>query len=195
MNISPILTKVQPLLDKIGWQRMARQEKLMVSGLLGLVLLLLFFSLVVSPLLDSRKRLQGSLVKKEVELQKVRDLQEEYKTLQHTSGDIQQRLKKRQKSFTLFSFIEQQATVAGIKQQIDYLKPSEVESSGPLKESRVDMKLKKITLENLVKFLGGVESPENVVSISRISIQEHGKEEGYLNVVLQIVTFKAGGGE
>jgi hypothetical protein len=65
-----------------------------------------------------------------------------------------------------------------------------VESTGPLRESRVDMKLQKITLKDLVRFLKGVESYEKVVSVNRISIQEHGKEQGYLNAVLQIVTFR-----
>ncbi|MCF8055899.1 MAG: type II secretion system protein M [Desulfocapsa sp.] len=192
MSTTVFTKKLQSLLDKSGWQRMAKREKLMVGGLIVMVTALLFFSLIVSPLLDSRQLLQKSLAQKQVELQKIRDLQKEYQVLQHTSGDIQERLKKRPEKFTLFAFIEQQATAAGIKQQINYLKPSEVESKGPLRESRVDMKLQKITLADLVKFLEGVESYEKVVSVSRISIQEYGKEEGYLNAVLQIVTFRAG---
>ncbi len=186
----PLVTKtVQVLLDKSGWHRMARREKLMVGGLISAVSFFLVFSLLVSPLLDSRHRLKNSLVKKQQELQKIRDLQKEYRVLQHTSGNIQKRLETRPESFTLFAFIEQQANAAGIKQQINYLKPSEVESTGPLRESRVDMKLQKIILKDLVTFLEGVESHEKVVSVNRISIQEHGKEPGSLNAVLQIVTF------
>ena len=189
---TPLLTKkLQFLLEKSGWKRMARREKFMVGGLIIMATALLFFSLIVSPLFDSRQRLQKSLAQKQVELQKIRDLQNEYQILQHTSGDIQKRLATRSANFTLFAFIEQQANAAGIKQQINYLKPSEVESTGPLRESRVDMKLQKITLKDLVKFLKGVESYEKVVSVNRISIQEHGKEQGYLNAVLQIVTFRA----
>jgi len=169
---------------------MAKREKLMLGGLIVTITALLFFHFLLSPLLDSRQQLQKSLVKKQFELQEIQKLQKEYKSLQNTSGDIQKRLEKRSKSFSLFSFIEKQATIAGIKQQINYLKPSEVTSDGPLKESRVDMKLQQITLENLVKFLRGVESSQNVVSVNRISIQEHGKEQGHLNAVIQIITFK-----
>ena len=192
MSTPAAIKRLRILLEKSGWQRMARREKLMVGGLIIMVTAILFFSLVMSPLLDSRQRLQKSLTKKQVQLQAVRDLQKEYRVLQHTSGDIQKRLKTRPENFTLFAFIEQQAAAAGIKQQINYLKPSEVESTGPLRESRVDMKLQKITLKDLVKFLKGVESHEKVVSVNRISIQEHGKEQGYLNAVLQVVTFRAG---
>jgi len=183
---------IQPILEKTGWKRMAKREQLMVGSLIAGIAALLFFSLVFSPLLDSRKRLQKSVIKKQVELQEIRTLQKEYHSLQHQSGDTLQRLTQRPESFTLFSFIEQQATLAGIKQKIGYIKPSNVESDGPLHESRVDMKLQQITLENLVNFLKGVESPENVVYTSRISIQEHGKGEGYLNAVIQIVTYDQG---
>ena len=191
MSKLAFIKQLQLLIDKTGWKRMARREKLMVGGLIIMATALLFFSLIVSPLFDSRQRLQKSIAQKQVELLKIRDLQKEYQLLQHTSGDIQKRLATRSANFTLFAFIEQQANAAGIKQQINYLKPSEVESTGPLRESRVDMKLQKITLKDLVKFLKGVESYEKVVSVNRISIQEHGKEQGYLNAVLQIVTFRA----
>lgn len=171
---------------------MAKREQLMVGSLIAGIAALLFFSLVFSPLLESRKRLQKSLLKKQVELQEIRTLQKEYQSLQHQSGDTLQRLTQRPENFTLFSFIEQQATLAEIKQKINYIRPSNVESDGPLHESRVDMKLQQITLENLVNFLKGVESPENVVYTSRISIQEHGKGENYLNAVIQIVTYDKG---
>jgi len=41
-----------------------------------------------------------------------------------------------------------------------------------------------------VLFLRLVESVDNVVSIRRISIQQSGREQGYLDVILQIMTFE-----
>ena len=189
MSPSRPFFNLRDILEKSGWNRMAKREQTMTGALMALVAALLLFSFVFSPLLESRQRLQKSLVKKQMELQEIRTLQKEYQSLQQRSGDIQQRLTKRPVDFSLFSFIEQQATSTGIKQQINYLKPSNVTSEGSLNESRVDMKLQQITLENLVNFLKKVESPENVVSVSRISIQEHGKKQGFLNAVIQIVTF------
>lgn len=169
---------------------MARREKLMVGALIGVTSALFLFHFLYSPLLDSRQRLNRSLVNKKAELQKIHELQTEYMALQNQTGDIHERITKRPKTFTLFSFIEQQATAARVKEQISYLKPSEVEREGPLNESRVDMKLQRIDLASLVKFLKGLESQKNVVFVNRISIQEHGKDEGYVNVVIQIITFR-----
>jgi general secretion pathway protein M len=180
---------IPAVLQKTGWHRLAKREQIMVGSLIVGIIALLLFTLIFSPLLDSRKRLQKSILKKQTELHQIRNLQQEYQALKQHSGDIQQGLTKRPDSFTLFSFIEQQANMAGIKENINYLKPSEVDSDGPFRESRVDMKLQKITLQNLVDFLKAVESKENVVSITRISIQEHGKEQGSLNAVIQLVTY------
>lgn len=192
MRLPPFSSIPQLLIAKTGWQRLAKREKLMVGGLSAVVFALLFFHFIFSPLLDSRSRLQNSLLKKQTELQEMHKLQKEYQLLQLKSGDIQDRIAKREKNFTLFSFIEQQATTAKIKEKIKYLKPSKVEGKGPLLESRVDMKLEEISLESLVRFLKGVESEKNAVFISRISIQEHGKEEGSLNAVIQVITFRTG---
>ncbi len=190
MNLPSLSALIRLLIEKIAWKHMARRERLLVGSLAVTVCAILFFQFFFSPLLDTRQRLRKSLISKELELQEVHLLQKEYQALQRQKGDILERLSKRAKTFTLFSFIEQQATAATIKQQISYLKPWEIKSDGPLQESRVDMKLQKIRLDDLVRFLNVLESHENVIFINRISIQEHGKETGYLNVVIQIITFR-----
>jgi hypothetical protein len=103
--------------------------------------------------------------------------------------EIQNRLQKRSPSFTLFSFIEEQATTAKVKQHINSMTPSTSEGEGPLQESRVDLKLERISLQLLVEFLQLIESTDNIIVIKRISIQENSKEEGTLDTVMQIITF------
>jgi hypothetical protein len=51
------------------------------------------------------------------------------------------------------------------------------------------MKLERITLGQMVGYLQLIESPENLVSIKRISIQSNKKETQFLDVVLQVLTF------
>ncbi len=186
-NISSVL---QPLLEKSGWQRLDRREKMMVAGLGAFVFVFLLYTLFFAPLLTNRTDLQKSLVKKEAQLQEIRKMQQEYSLLQTQSTDIKSRIGRRPKGFTLFSFIEQQAAKTRVKKNIKYMKPSEVEREGVLQESRVDMKLQEITTANLVAFLERLESEENVIYINRLSIKEHGKEAGYLNAVLQVLTFR-----
>ena len=73
------------------------------------------------------------------------------------------------------------------------MKPSTSEVDDILDETMVEMKLQQVTLEALVNFLRLVESEENVVFIRRLSIQESGDKQGYLDSIMQIVTFEVKG--
>ena len=70
------------------------------------------------------------------------------------------------------------------------MKPSASRTNDRFKESMVEMKLDKINLKQLVDYLYLIESPENVVSIKRISIRDNKGAAGYLDAVMQVVTIE-----
>ncbi|RLB87262.1 MAG: hypothetical protein DRH50_17105, partial [Deltaproteobacteria bacterium] len=79
---------------------------------------------------------------------------------------------------------------ASVKPYIKYMKPSTVQGTGPYKESMVEMKLEAITLQELVGYLYRIESPDNQVKVKRISMSENKKEKGYLDAILQVLTYQ-----
>ncbi|MEE4242843.1 MAG: hypothetical protein V2I36_15350 [Desulfopila sp.] len=180
---------IKDIREKSGFDKLESREKLIV--LIGLCFLVIFalVQFVVMPYLDADSRLDSSISQKEAELVELQLLQQDYRSLRAEAGGIREQLQKRPSSFSLFSFLDEQASVADVKEFIGYMKPSTFEGDGELVESLVEMKLQGIALEKLVAFLERIESPENVVSIKRISIQESGQEKGLLEVILQIVTF------
>jgi general secretion pathway protein M len=68
------------------------------------------------------------------------------------------------------------------------MKPSESLESDQFKQSQVEMKLQAVNLKKLVMFLEQAESPEHLVGIDKITIQDNTKEEGTLDVTLQMVS-------
>jgi general secretion pathway protein M len=189
MTILTLEKAIQTVLGRTGLNKLEKREKRIV--LVGGVFLICFtlFHLAVSPLLTSRQQTQKALIQKKKDITQIRQLQEEYQNLQGQALDIQNRLQKRSPSFTLFSFIEEQATKAEVKQRINSMTPSTSEGEGVMQESRVDLKLEQISLRQLVAFLQQVESTDDAVVIKRISIQENSKAEGVLDAVMQIITF------
>lgn len=175
--------------EKSGFDKLDKREKLTVA--LGISFLFFFVVLQfgVSPYLNARKKLENSISKKQQELVDLEALQQEYRGFKKQTGGIKEQLKEREANFSLFSFLDKQAAGAGIKELISYMKPSTVEGDEDLQESIVEMKLQQISLEQLVAFLKLIESPQKIVSVKRISIQESGKEKGLLEVIMQIVTF------
>jgi len=52
------------------------------------------------------------------------------------------------------------------------------------------MKLEGITLDQLVRYLYRIEHPDDLVFVKRLSITDNRKEEGYLDSIIQVVTFQ-----
>ncbi|MDO8946143.1 MAG: type II secretion system protein GspM [Desulfocapsaceae bacterium] len=189
MTVLTLKNAIQTMLGKTGLNKLENREKRVVLAGVFFLFCFALFQFAVSPLIQARQQTQKALIIKNEDIIKIHQLQEEYRKLQTQAVEIQNRLQKRPSSFTLFSFIEEQATKAKVKQQINSMTPSTSEGEGPLQESRVDLKLERISLQQLVDFLQQVESTDNVVVIKRISIQENSKEEGTLDAVMQIITF------
>lgn len=188
-----IKTYLAQLKEKSGFEKLESREKITVvmGGCFIACFLILQFCVV--PYMDARAKLDKSIAKRKADIIELKLLRRQYQDLQKETGGIKEQLQRRQDNFSLFSFLDRQAAAVEIKDLISYMKPSTSQSEGDLVESLVEMKLKKISLKQLVAYLERIESPENVVSIKRISIQESGKEKGELEVIIQIVTFAENG--
>lgn len=177
------------MLQKSGFDKLEQREKITILIGVGFLVCFVILQFGISPYLEADNSLDKSISKRRSDLIELQSLQQEFIRLKSQAGGIREQLKERPANFSLFSFLDSQASRAEIKEFISYMKPSTSEGDGDLQESVVEMKLQKISLEQLVKYLQLIESPENVVSIKRVSIQESGKEEGLLEVIMQIVTF------
>lgn len=170
--------------------KLARREKYFVSVAVFFIVILVLFHKGIFPFFESRARIERGVRAKEDALKEIVRLSSEYQRYRKGSQDIKQILARRKKGFTLFSFLEKAAGDAGVKPYIKYMKPSTSPGPGSYKESLVEMKLEAITLSQLLGYLYGIESPDNVVSIKRISIKEDKKRSGYLDAILQVLTFQ-----
>lgn len=170
--------------------KLAKREKYLIFAAAGCVVVFLVLQFLIFPFFESKRRIAGGLKAKETGLDEIIKLSAEYQTYQRSSQGIEQALAKRKRGFTLFAFLEEAAGKAEVKANIKYMKPSGSSGTGPYKESTVEMKLEAITLEQLIGYLYRIESPDNLVNVKRISINENKKEAGYLDAVMQVLTFQ-----
>ena len=170
--------------------KLARREKYLVSLAGGVIFLILIHNLLIGPFFNEKERLRNGVRAKEAALEKIIMQSAEYITLKKGDQGLSKLLAKRKKGFTLFSFLEQEAAQSDIKGHIKYMKPSSSQGTGPYKESTVEMKLEGVTLKQLVGYLYRIESPEEAISIKRISIKENKKKSGYIDAVLKVLTLQ-----
>lgn len=168
-----------------------RRERLAVYGAAIALVLFLIFQFIIFPLIDKRTSLRSKIDSKQTALHEIHALKAEYETLTRLNRNADKQLKKRSKNFTLFSFLDSLAGKSGIKKNIVYMKPS----TSNLKNSSyvlsiVEIKLKSITMKQMLTFVHGVEMSGQQVWIKRMSLTREDKKEGLLNSIIQVETYQ-----
>ncbi len=169
-----------------------KREKVAVYAAGFFVSVFLFVQIIIAPVFNRRSQLADRLEAKTKLLFEMKSLQSEYVAMKNRAERSKQNLGKRPAGFTLFSFLDSLAGETGMKDSINYMKPSSVmnEDSG-LRLSRVEMKLQGITLNDLTSFLYRVETSENMVVVRRLSITRTGQVDGLITAVLQVETVES----
>jgi len=167
--------------------RLNNREKYAVFTMVLFVAVFIAVQFIVFPLLDKRARLDRVIEVKRKTIAELKDLHREYREIGRQSRLIRESFAKRERGFTLFSFLDRLAGQAGIKDKITYMKPSTLSSKeGGYKTSLVEMKIEGVTVNRLAPYLKMVETSENVVTIRRLSLSAADKRDGYINVVMQV---------
>ena len=170
-------------------KNLTKREKYAIYALSGAIFLFILIQFIVFPSIDKRKRLKRTLQVKEDALLEMIALKSEYDAIEKRTNLAKVSFENREKGFTLFSFLDRLTGKARIKEYVTYMKPSTtVQKNNSYKISQVEMKFKGLTLQQLTTYLHMVETSKNMVNIKRLSISKTGKQEGFIDAVLQVET-------
>jgi general secretion pathway protein M len=173
------------------FNKLNKRERYTIMVGIGVAVIFLVFQFIVEPFFNRADLQRKTLQTKAVMLQQMRQWQVEYNALTQTANMSKSQFNSRQKGFTLYSFLQQLAGTAGVKDRITYMKPTKkVQKNSPYKLSRVEMKLDAITLEQLTTYLYEVETSKNMVEIKKLVISKKDKKQALITAVMQVETFE-----
>ncbi len=181
----------QPLLQRgLQYYRelTQRDQRILLAGVF-FVTAVFFYSTILSPLLEQDTLINRKIAKKQSELTEMLRLRSSAIRDRRGMNRVKKILEKRGRGFSVFAYLEELAGKAKIKDRIVYMKPRRETPVGPFRESLVEIKLDKIALPGLTRFLYQIESSENLLYIKNLKIKsgKYGKENG-MDVTLSVGT-------
>ena len=183
--------QLDSIIKRVNLSKLSRREKIIVAGGGCALVLFLLIQFVVAPVFSRSAQLRQAVNTKTLMLAEMHRMKAEYDGLKSRTQQSEARFTRRDKGFTLFSFLDQLAGQSRIKERVNYMRPSKIEQkNSALKLSRVEMKLEAVTLEQLATFLYGVETSRNAAVVSKISITRRDQKEGLLDAILQVDTLE-----
>lgn len=171
--------------------KLNKREKIAVSAAAAAIAVFLSVQFLVFPLLDKNARLSRTISTRQQELEQIRLLQTQYRKTAAKAETAKRHLKTRRQGFTLFSFLDTLAGQTGVKSHIAYMRPTTTpRKDTPYRLSMVEMKLKEITMSQLLSYLHGIETSRDMIFIKRLSISKGEKRADLINTVFQVETLE-----
>jgi hypothetical protein len=128
--------------------------------------------------------------KKEQDLQTLTLLGSEYRTYLKDYNEVKAMLTKREKGFTLNSFLDKAAKETEVRNNVENIKQMESTDAGAYKEVIWEIKLNDINTGQLVKFLYRVEGVEDLIFIKQIIINDDKKQPGLLDCTVRVLSYE-----
>lgn len=171
--------------------KLSKREKYAVAVAAIFVFVFIVLQLIVLPFKEKKEHLERAVQTASKNLQEINSLKAEYESLVRKVEISKVRFADREPGFTLFSFLDKLAGEEGLKENIAYMKPSKSDSKdSPYKLSQVEMKLQGLGMKQLSPYLYKIETSKNSVLVRRISVTKKGKEDAFVDVILQVETYE-----
>lgn len=168
-----------------------KREKLSVAAAAAAIVIFVVMQFIIFPLFDKNGQLSQTLATRQQELEEIRLLQAKYRKTTQKAEQAKRYLQKRQRGFTLFSFLETLAGKTNVKSHIAYMRPTTTsQQDSPYRVSMVEMKLQDITMSQLLPYLHGIETSRDMIAIKRLSISKAEQKADLINTVFQVETLE-----
>lgn len=126
--------------------------------------------LVIEPVGENLDLLDRQLGYQVGRLDEISQLSDSFKRLEGQITKTEQRL-KRSKDFSILSHLEGEAKKGKVKRHIVQMKPQSGQSTKFYKESMVEIKMEKVPLDQLVRYLYKVENSPELLRIKQLRIK------------------------
>ena len=103
--------------------KLNRREKYSIYAVSSLICFIVLMQFI-SPFIEKRERITRAIPVKSGQLEEIQLLKSKYDAMNRGAELARVQFSKREKDFTLFSFLDKFSDKAGIKNNIVYMKPS-----------------------------------------------------------------------
>lgn len=168
--------------------QMSRRERLMVLGAGVLVLLTLVYLGIVEPYRGAIGRLDSKVRNRQKQLTEVVNLRSQFLQLQRRQAELDRRINANP-GFSVFSFIETTAVQTALKPNLVSVRPQPPVVQDQLREESVEIRLEKIALNQLLRFLYSVEHADALVQVKSLRVKTRFDNRAQLDATLTIAAY------
>ncbi len=163
----------------------AREKGIVIFGVLGAVIIIVYGS-VIAPFAERYSNLSRMIKQRESQYNDVLKLSGDYFFLKQEYNNLEKGASKTKEGFSPLTFMESVSTQAKIKDKIVSMKPSMTPMGENYRESSIEIKMEKVVLEHIMRYLHIVESSEYPLKIKNLHIKSRFDDPGLMDATVTV---------
>ena len=133
-------------------------------------------------------RLDKKIAAKQLQLKEVRNLQAEYQSLQKQLDHAQKALNSKG-SLSPLAKVEELASNIASRENLSYIRPQPPQTQGDIRIDNLDVKLEKLSLEQVLQLLWQVESPASQMQVKHFRIKQRFDNAAQLDLTMTVSVY------
>lgn len=167
----------------------SQREKTLIYVAIFFIFIFLIYQLVFVPLLRAREEFDRERVELESRFQQLKLLADRYMAQKNAYDSLREMLKDKG-SLPVLTYLENTSTNAGVRGNIEYIKPRGQEVKNGLLETKVEIKINALPIQNLMLFLYRMEEGRKGLIVTYLRLKPFFKEKEKADVLVGITDFE-----
>ena len=171
-----------------GWDNLSARERTILSLMGAVAGVFLAVLIVVNPLLNAVERGGERVESAERLLQVMIRLERDYKEIHGQLEDTEGKIRGNKERRNVLTQLEALATWAKVK--VDSMKERQAANHDEYRETRVEVSLKSVSLEQTTEYLHSIETSERLFAVKSMRIRTRSDGSDLLDVTFTVSSFE-----
>jgi type II secretory pathway component PulM len=172
---------------RAAFDDLSERERILVSIVGALFIALVVYFGVIQASLGLRSDAQRRLTQAEQQLKVMSRLRREFDDVNERLTSVEQRIQSSTRG-NLRTTLESLAQAS--KATVESMEPQATPSNDLYRETKVEVALKQVTLQQTVNYLHQIESSDQVLSVKSLRMRTRKDKPGFLDVTFTVSTFE-----
>lgn len=174
---------------RIAWNNLLPREQLLVGLASALTIFAIVFIGIVQPIVAYATNVESQVEAAEQQLLAMNRLRRQYDVVNASLVKVEERIRANRDKRNLLTLLESLATASSVR--VDSMEERKAQDNDKFKETRVEVRLKSVTLRDTVSYLHAVESSDQLLTVKSLRIKNRSDKTDLLDVTFNVSTFDA----
>lgn len=170
-----------------AWSSLSPRERVLCGLAGGCTVFAFLFVGIVQPIVALSHSVENRVEAAEQQLVVMNRLRRQYDVVNASLTKVEDRIRANNEKRNLLTLLESLAAASSIR--VDSMEERKAQDDSKFKETRVEVKLKRVGLRDTVTYLHAIESSDRLLTVKSLRIKNRTDKSDLLDVTFHVSTF------